>query len=465
MIANSGLVVFIDDDEDLRAANIQSLELADLQVRAFGSARAALTEIDVDFGGVIVSDIRMPHVDGHQLFGMVRAIDPEIPVILISGHADVTEAMEAMRRGAYDFIVKPYSDDQLAQCIKRALEKRQLVLDNRRLRVLADEAASSWPLIGQSPAMEQLRKTLRQVAEADVDTLIEGETGVGKELAARALHTLGPRRRNPFVAVNCGALPASMVESELFGHELGAFPGAVRQRMGRLEFANRGTLFLDEIEAMPAEIQVKLLRFLAEREVTPLGSNEVRSVDVRIVTAAKSNLTGGDNPAIRPDLYHRLRVAHIVVPPLRDRRSDIPLLFAHFVARSADRMGRDPPPMTRAVQRLLAEHTWPGNVRELANFAERFALGLDDYSGALASSDNPGSGLREKLDLYEADLLREALTASHGDVRQAIEILQLPRETFYAKARKHDIDLEAFRAEVRPAAKPAGRGVTQEAAS
>lgn len=464
MIANSGPVIFIDDDEDLRAANIQSLELADLQVRAFGSARAALTEINVDFGGVIVSDIRMPHIDGHQLFGMVQAIDPEIPVILISGHADVSEAMEAMRRGAYDFIVKPYSDDQLAQCIKRALEKRQLVLDNRRLRVLADEAASSWPLIGQSPAMEQLRKTLRQVAEADVDTLIEGETGVGKELAARALHTLGPRRRNPFVAVNCGALPASMVESELFGHELGAFPGAVRQRMGRLEFANRGTLFLDEIEAMPAEIQVKLLRFLAEREVTPLGSNEVRSVDVRIVTAAKSNLIGGDHPAIRPDLYHRLRVAHIVVPPLRDRRSDIPLLFAHFVARSADRMGRDPPPMTRAVQRLLAEHTWPGNVRELANFAERFALGLDDFSGAFASPDNPGAGLREKIDLYEADLLREALTASHGDVRRAIEILQLPRETFYAKTRKHDIDLESFRTEVRTAAKPTGRDTAPEAA-
>lgn len=450
----SGLVLFIDDDEDLRAANIQSLQLADLQVQAFDSARAALAVVTAEFAGVVVSDIRMPHIDGHQLFNMVREIDPEIPVILISGHADVTEAMEAMRRGAYDFIVKPYSDDQLSQCIKRALEKRQLVLDNRRLRALADEAASSWPLIGQSPAIEQLRGALRQLAEADVDTLIVGETGSGKELAARALHNLGPRRRHPFVAVNCGALPAAMVESELFGHELGAFPGAVRQRVGRIEFANRGTLFLDEIEAMPEEIQVKLLRFLAERELTPLGSNEVRTVDVRIITAAKTNLADGQVPGIRSDLIHRLKVAQITVPPLRDRRSDIPLLFAHFVARAADRVGRQPPPMTRSVQRLLSEYAWPGNVRELANFAERFALGLEGDAIAGAEERAPG-GLREKMDVYEAELIREALTASLGDVRHAIENLQLPRETFYAKARKHGIDLEQFRSDPRAAAKAA----------
>jgi two-component system C4-dicarboxylate transport response regulator DctD len=444
-----GTVVFIDDDADMRAANIQSLQLAALEVRAFASAAAALKTIDPEFCGVVVSDIRMPHIDGHQLFNLVREIDSEIPVILISGHADVTEAIEAMRRGAYDFIVKPYIDDQLIQCIRRALEKRRLVLENRHLRAEADEAASSWPLIGQSPAIEALRKVLRQVAEADVDTLIEGETGAGKELAARALHAWGPRRRHPFVAVNCGALPATMVESELFGHELGAFPGAMRQRVGRIEFAHRGTLFLDEVEAMPEEIQVKLLRFLAEREVAPLGSNEVRSVDVRVITAAKSNLIeGGAQKMIRPDLYHRLRVAHVHIPPLRDRRSDIPLLFAHFVTRAADRMGRQPPPMTRAAQRVLADHDWPGNVRELANFAERFALGLEAVE-PLAAPAGMAAGLRDKVELYEADLIREALTASHGDVRQTLEILHIPRETFYAKARKHEIDIESFRAEGR----------------
>ena len=196
----------------------------------------ALAEIDAEFTGVIVSDIRMPHIDGHQLFGMVQSIDPEIPVILISGHADVSEAMEAMRRGAYDFIVKPYSDDQLAQCIKRALEKRQLVLDNRRLRELADEAASSWPLIGQNPAMEQLRKTLRQVAEADVDTLIEGETGVGKELAARALHTLGPRRRNP----------SRHITRRREAHSLMALDNPVRHTARLL--ADDGVLYVGRIE-------------------------------------------------------------------------------------------------------------------------------------------------------------------------------------------------------------------------
>ena len=344
------------------------------------------------------------------------------------------------------------------------MEKRRLVLDNRRLRSLADEAASSWPLIGQSTSIERLRTTLRQIAEADVDTLIEGETGTGKELAARALHAWGPRRRHPFVAVNCGALPAAMVESELFGHELGAFPGAVRRRVGRIEFANRGTLFLDEIEAAPPDLQIKLLRFLAEREVTPLGSNEVRSVDVRVIAAAKRDLSEGDTPAIRPDLYHRLKVAHVLAPPLRERRSDIPLLFAHFVARAADRVSREPPPMTRATQRLLAEHPWPGNVRELANFAERFALGLDDTE-TLAAQTASSAGLKDKVEQYEADLIREALAAGGGDVRSALEVLALPRETFYAKARKHGIDLESYRGRgrYRVAEKPAGNSRSKEA--
>jgi two-component system C4-dicarboxylate transport response regulator DctD len=443
-------VVFIDDDADLRAANVQSLQLADINVTAFASAKEALEIIDVDFAGVVVSDIRMPNIDGHQLFSRVRQIDPEIPVILISGHADVSEAIEAMRRGAYDFIVKPYIDDQLVQSIHRAQEKRRLVMDNRRLRALADEAASSWPLIGQSTGMERLRKTLRQVAEADVDTFVEGETGVGKELAARALHNWGPRHRHPFVAVNCGALPSGLVESELFGHDLGAFPGAVRQRIGKIEFANRGTLFLDEVEAMPLEIQVKLLRFLAEREITPLGSNEVRSVDVRVITSAKVDLAGEEGGLIRPDLMHRLCVAHVRVPPLRERRADIPLLFAHFVARAADRMGKQPPPITRAAQRMLNEYAWPGNVRELANFAERFAIGLDEDEGA-SGADAASFGLRDKLELYEADLIREALTAGKGDVRTALDSLQLPRETFYAKVRRYEIDIESFRSDARVA--------------
>lgn len=444
-----GWVVFIDDDESLREANVQYLQLNGFEVQAFESASAALEVIDPFFAGVVVSDIRMPQMDGHQLFSQVQAVDPEIPIIFISGHADISEAMEAMRRGAYDFIVKPYSEALLVERIKRALEKRALVLDNRRLSDLADEAASSWPLIGRSAAMEKLRKDIVQLAQADVDTLVEGETGVGKELTARALHNLGPRRRHPFVAINCGALPAAMVETELFGHEAGAFPGAVNQRVGLIQFANRGTLFLDELEAMPNAIQVKLLRFLAEREITPLGSNEVRAVDVKIVAAVKPGCAEGREATVRPDLLHRLKVGHLVVPPLRERRSDIPMLFAHFVTRTADRIGRTPPGMGSGVQRLLVENAWPGNVRELANFAKRFALGLEEVADDGAATPRTPTGLRDRVDLYEAELIREALAASQGDVRQVIEVLQLPRETFYFKARKHEIDLESFRNDQR----------------
>jgi len=437
-------VIFVDDDADLLAANVQSLELAGYDVAPFASGAKALAALDPDFPGVLVTDIRMPQMDGRRLFQRVRSIDPEIPVIFITGHADVTQAVEALQQGAYDFVVKPFAKERLRESLDRALEKRRLIMDNRRLREVANEAQSGWPMIGQSPAMVALRRKLRLVAEADVDTLIEGETGAGKELAAHALHAWGPRRTRPFVVVNCGALPASMVESELFGHDLGAFPGAVRQRIGRIEYANRGVLFLDEIECMPHETQVKLLRFLEEREIVPLGSNEVRTVDVRVVAATKLNLSDPASTAqVRPDLFHRLNVARVHVPPLRERRADIPLLFAHFAARAADRAGVEPPPMSDAIRRALADHPWPGNIRELAHFAERFALGLDDELDSRPAVT--AHGLRDRVDRYECDLIREALVAASGDVQTALESLSLPRKTFYDKVRRYGIDLDSFR--------------------
>ena len=264
-------VAFIDDDDDLRAANVQALQLAGFEVLAFASAEAALKALSHDFPGAVVSDIRMPRMDGRQLFRKLKEEDPDLPVILVTGHADVAEAVEAMHEGAYDFVAKPYAAERLVASIRRALEKRRLVLDNRRLRAAADNAQSGWPLIGQTPVMERLRATLRQLADADVDVLLEGETGVGKELAARSLHNLGRRRNREFVAVDCAALPADTLESELFGHELGAFNGAVRQRVGRIQQADRGTLFLDEIETLTPVAQGKFLRVLEEREITPLA--------------------------------------------------------------------------------------------------------------------------------------------------------------------------------------------------
>ncbi len=437
-------VAFIDDDDDLRAANVQALQLAGFEVLAFASAEAALKALGHDFPGAVVSDIRMPRMDGRQLFRKLKEEDPDLPVILVTGHADVAEAVEAMHEGAYDFVAKPYAAERLVASIRRALEKRRLVLDNRRLRAAADNAQSGWPLIGQTPVMERLRATLRQLADADVDVLLEGETGVGKELAARSLHNLGRRRNREFVAVDCAALPADTLESELFGHELGAFNGAVRQRVGRIQQADRGTLFLDEIETLTPVAQGKFLRVLEEREITPLGSNSVRTLDLRVVAAAKSDLSEAVAAGtFREDLLHRLDVVRVRIPPLRERRDDIPLLFAHFLARACERLDGPHPMIDDRVRWRLHNHDWPGNVRELSHYAQRVALGLADHGGTTGASELPP--LPQRVATYEAQVIEEALAASAGDIRAALEVLRIPRKTFYDKVERHGIDLARHR--------------------
>jgi two-component system C4-dicarboxylate transport response regulator DctD len=437
-------VAFIDDDDDLRAANVQALQLAGFEVLAFASAEAALKALGPDFPGAVVSDIRMPRMDGRQLFRKLKEEDPDLPVILVTGHADVAEAVEAMHEGAYDFVAKPYAAERLVASIRRALEKRRLVLDNRRLRAAADSAQGDWPLIGQAPVMERLRATLRQLADADVDVLLEGETGVGKELAARALHNWGRRRNRAFVAVDCAALPAGTLDSELFGHELGAFNGAVRQRVGRIQQADRGTLFLDEIETLAPEAQGKFLRVLEEREVTPLGSNTVRTLDLRIVAAAKSDLSEAVAAGtFRQDLFHRLDVVRLRIPPLRERRDDIPLLFAHFLARASERLNGPQPAIDDKVHWRLHNHDWPGNVRELGHYAQRVALGMADQGAVSAATEL--APLPERIATYEAHVIEEALAASAGDIRATLEVLRIPRKTFYDKVERHGIDLARYR--------------------
>ena len=444
MLASVNQVAFIDDDDVLRDANVQTLQLAGFEVVAFAAAEAALAAIPAGFPGVVVSDIRMPGLDGRQLFRRLKAQDEDLPVILITGHADVTEAVEAMHDGVYDFVAKPYAPDRLVSSVRRAMEKRRLVLENRSLRTLAVEAQSDWPLIGQTAVMERLRATLRQLANADVDVLLEGETGVGKELAARALHAWGRRRDREFVAVDCAALPAVALDSELFGHELGAFSGAVRQRAGRIQQADRGTLFLDEIETLAPEAQGKFLRVLEEREVTPMGSNRAQTLDLRVVAAAKSDLSDAVAAGtFREDLFHRLDVVRIRIPPLRERREDVPLLFAHFLARACERLEGEPPKIDDKIRWRLYNHDWPGNVRELSHYAQRVALGLvDERTDAQAEPPPP---LPARVATYEAHLIEEALTAGEGDVRRALEVLRIPRKTFYDKIERHGIDLARHR--------------------
>lgn len=283
-------VALIDDDRDLRRATAQTLELAGFSVSAYDGAKAALAELTADFAGPVVTDIRMPEIDGLQLFATLKGMDGDLPVILMTGHGDIPMAVQAIQDGAYDFIAKPFAADRLVHSVRRAGEKRQLVLENRVLRRAAEDAQETLPLIGQTPAMENLRKILRHIADTDVDVLIAGETGSGKEVVAQILHQWSHRRKGNFVALNCGALPETVIESELFGHEAGAFTGAQKRRTGRIEHASGGTLFLDEIESMPVATQVKMLRVLEMREITPLGTNEVRPVDLRVVAAARSTL-------------------------------------------------------------------------------------------------------------------------------------------------------------------------------
>jgi len=372
------------------------------------------------------------------------ALDRDLPVLLVTGHGDVEMAVGALREGAYDFIAKPYASERLVESVGRALEKRRLVLENRRLRQLAARAEDDTPLIGESAGIERLRRTLRQIADADVDVLVEGETGSGKEVVASLLHRWSRRGAHPFVALNCGALPETVIESELFGHEAGAFTGAARKRIGRIEHSSGGTLFLDEIESMSPALQVKLLRVLETREVEPLGTNQLRPVDLRVVAAAKVDLA---NPAarayFREDLFYRLNVVTVRIPPLRERREDIPLLFAHFLARAAERFRRELPDLTPSISRHLAQHAWPGNVRELSHYAERIALGLgDERAGAEIEEDLPG--LSERVDRFEADAIRETLARHGGDVRSTIESLKLPRKTFYDKLQRHGITRKSF---------------------
>lgn len=438
-------VFFVDDDAELRDANVQSLELAGLAVRPFADARSALTQIDAAFDGMIVSDIRMSGMVGLELFAAIRAIDADIPVILISGHADVPMAVSALREGAFDFLAKPFAADHLIAACQRALRTRRLVLENRALRAAASAAAESEsPLIGDSPAIVRLRDTIAHVAGADIDVLIEGETGSGKELVARLLHRLGPRRSKPFVAVNCGALPEPVAEAELFGHVRGAVAHGRLEQIGRVESSSGGSLFLDEIDSMEPSVQAKLLRVLEEQEILPIGAERPHGVDLRVIADSKRDLQSVvAEGAFREDLFYRLNVGRLRIPPLRQRRSDIPRLFALFIEQATAQFGETEFRLSDGVRHHLADHDWPGNVRELRNYAFNAVLGLTEDPLVRTATDT--QSLPERVRRYEATAIRDALIATAGDVVAATGLLGLPRKTFYDKVNRYGIRPSDFR--------------------
>ena len=436
-------VVVVDDEASIRTAVEQWLSLSGFSVQLFARAEECLAHLPRHFPGVVISDVRMPGMDGLQLLERLQADDPDLPVILLTGHGDVPMAVEAMRSGAYDFLEKPFTPQHLLGSLRRALEKRQLVLENRRLHEQADlKSRLEGTLLGMSQGLQQLRRQVLELANLPVNVLIRGETGSGKERVARCLHDFGPRAGKPFVALNCAAIPESLFEAELFGHESGAFTGAQGKRIGKLEYANGGTVFLDEIESMPLAQQAKLLRVIQEQKLERLGANQSIAVDLRIIAATKPDLLEEARAGrFREDLAYRLNVAELRLAPLRERREDIPLLFEHFARAAAEKLGRVTPPLSGAQLAQLLAHDWPGNVRELANAAERHALGLGSPNSEAAPA---GQSLSGQMEAFEAQCLRAALRQHGGEIKAVMEALQLPRRTLNEKMQRHGLVREDF---------------------
>ncbi len=426
-------VMIVDDDATFRVALADSFAIAGLDVEIHGDGHSALANLQADFSGVLVTDIRMPRVDGHGVLDAVLARDPELPVILMTGHGDIATAVTALKRGAFDFIAKPFATDHMIASVRRALEMRRLVLENRRLRLAAAEAEDGLPLLGETPVMVRLRETIRELASVNVDVLIEGETGTGKELVARLLHRWSMRNARNFVAVDCAALPDAVADEVLFGNRL---------QRGRIAEADRGTLFLDEIDSMSPALQGKLLRVVEEREV-PSASGEPRVIDLRIVAAAKDHLAGAvANGRFRSDLLYRLQTVRLRIPPLRERRADVSLLFAYFLGEAARQFGRPRPLINAAIKARLMSDSWTGNVRELRSFATQIVLGVglaDEYEGDQLS-------LSEQMDRFEIGIIQATLNSTQGDVGEAAEALKLPRRSLYARLQRYGIDGASFRA-------------------
>jgi two-component system C4-dicarboxylate transport response regulator DctD len=440
-------ICVVDDHEEIRNSLVEMLELADYPVTAYPSAKAALPHLLDTWPGIIISDIRMPNMDGFAFLAAVQEMDADLPVILITGHGDIQMALGAIRSGAYDFIEKPFRREHLLEVVKRALDKRQLVMENRHLKA-AIAAQDNESIIGQSRAIGLLKQKINRLAQADVNTLICGETGTGKELAARRLHEQSDRHAGPFVAINCAALPESMMEAELFGHEAGAFTDAKKARTGKFEYAHQGTIFLDEVESIPLALAVKILRVLQERKVERLGANHSIDVDIRVIAATKADLKAMvEEGKFREDLYYRLNVVELHLPPLRQRDDDILLLFRYFTTQASDKFNLPVPELSLHVIDTLMQHPWPGNVRELINVAERFVLTdtlIDQHTLANWQSEAGHSNLPERMERYEKRLIEEALSQAQGSIKRTYEGLGIARKTLYDKLAKYNLDRHRF---------------------
>jgi two-component system C4-dicarboxylate transport response regulator DctD len=439
-------VLVVDDDAMVVKSIGQWLTLTGFVPTLVTSAAEALSRLAAEDIDIVLTDVRMPGQDGLSLLKAVRMLRPATPVIMLTGHGDVPMAVEALKAGAFDFLMKPHDPDRLAAALRNAGALRRL---SRRVEHLESEQAEGANLdsrlVGHSPAMVALRERIRAIAPLPVDVVIHGETGTGKEVVARALHDESPRRDKPFVALNCAAIPAELVESELFGHEAGAFTSARQARVGKFEYAHGGTLFLDEVESMPPAAQAKVLRVLQERAVERVGSNRTISLDLRVVAAAKGNLRDtGPEGKMRSDLFFRLAGVELHIPPLRSRPGDAELLFQWFAVAKARQVGRTLQPLRLEELHAISVNEWPGNVRELKAAAERFALGLgltlDEAEDAWQGSPTEAQRtLPDIVDDFERSLIATALRRARGDIGNALAELGIPRRTLSEKLRRYGL--------------------------
>lgn len=440
-------IAVIDDNAEIRESLAELLELADYGVTTYSTADTAARTITADYPGVLISDLRMPGMDGMSFLKSMQAIDNELPIVMITGHGDIQTAVEAMQHGAYDFIAKPFQREHLLEVVNRAMDMRRLVMENRSLKDSL-QADSAHAIIGQSAPMQALKAKITKLAKADVSTLIHGETGTGKELIARNLHEQSARRDGPFVALNCAALPDTMMEAELFGHEAGAFTDAKKARIGKFEYAHKGTIFLDEIESIPLSLAVKILRVLQERKVERLGANQAIDIDIRVIAATKTDLKAmSERGEFREDLYYRLNVVELFLPPLRQRGEDILQLFRYFMAKAAERFSLPVPALPMSAVDTIMQHNWPGNVRELINVAERYVLTdmlLDQEALDTWQEPEIAPTLPTMVEQYEQRLIEQALSQAQGSIKLTYEALGIPRKTLYDKLAKYGIDRQRF---------------------
>lgn len=461
-MANARILLVDDDDAELERCRVALAALPRISVVAESTSSAAVKLLGSDSLDLVVTDLRMPLVDGLDILRIARSLDPEMPVVIMTGYPSVDTAVAALKDGAAEYLSKPVNLDELVTVASRLLDTRRLRSEHRMLQRHLTRDFDVGEMVGVSPGMAKVFESVRRLASSDVDVLVIGETGTGKELVARSLHRQSANRSGRFVPVDCAAIPESLMERELFGHERGAFTGADQKSIGLMEFAHRGTFFLDEINALPLNLQAKLLRSLEERRFRPVGATREIEVDIRVIAASNEDLaTLVEDNRFREDLYYRLDVGKVEIPPLRDRTGDIPLLVEHFLAHHQGTADRRVTGVSSDALEALRAYSWPGNVRQLRN-AVRRALVM--ASGPLLMSENfpnevvsgrdgrvtgghgPFFDVRaEHQDRFEKEYLVGILRECLGDVSEAARRAQIPRGTFYRLMKKHDLNADVFR--------------------